>query len=141
MIRWRSTLLFAAGLFGTLALLTGPGSLAYAQAQQPPPAAPPVPIGNLSLQNASLVEVIDQLARQLKINYILDPAVKGGVILNTYGDTSNLDARNLLELILRINGAGLIQEGDIYRIVQLKDISRQPLAPDVNPKNIPEDDQ
>ena len=36
-------------------------------------------IGNLSLQNASLTEVIDQLARQLHINYILDPAVIGPI--------------------------------------------------------------
>ncbi len=81
-------------------------------------------IGNLSLENASLTEVIDQLARQLHINYILDPAVKGGVILNTYGDTGNLDARSLLELILRMNGAGMVQEGDIYRIVPLEGRSR-----------------
>ena len=102
---------------------------AFAQAPQPPAAEPaqtspapaPVPIGNLSLQNASLVEVINQLARQLKINYILDPAVKGNVVLNTYGSTANLDARGLLDLILRINGAAMIQEGEIYRILPLKD--------------------
>src|ERR1700749_1004734 len=84
---------------------------ASAFAQQPPQTAPqqapaqatpaPIPIGNLSLQNASLVEVIDQMARMLKINYILDPRVKGGVVLNTYGETRNLDTRNVLEMILR----------------------------------------
>src|ERR1700679_2635640 len=87
-----------------LAALLYPGPLPLS-AQQPPaattpaaPAAPaPVPIGNLQLQNASLVEVIDQLARQLHINYILDPAVKGGITLNTYGNPAGLDARNLLE--------------------------------------------
>lgn len=101
-----------------------------------------VPIGNLSLQNASLTEVIDQLARQLHINYILDPGVKGGVILNTYGDTSGLDARSLLELILRMNGAGMVQEGDVYRIVPLKDVGHLPIHPEVAAGNkIPEDDQ
>jgi general secretion pathway protein D len=126
---------------------------AFGQAQQPPaaPAAPPaqtpaaapapVPIGNLSLQNASLVEVINQLARQLKINYILDPAVKGSVVLNTYGSTANLDARSLLDLILRINGAAMIQEGEVYRILPLKDAPKMPLRPQVNAQNIPEDDQ
>jgi general secretion pathway protein D len=121
---------------------------AYAQAPQPAPAqaapAPvpaPVPIGNLSLQNASLVEVINQLARQLKINYILDPAVRGTVVLNTYGSTANLDARNLLDLILRINGAAMIQEGDVYRIVPLKNAAKLPLRPQVNAQDIPEDDQ
>ena len=100
-----------------------------------------MPIGNLSLQNASLVEVIDQLARQLRINYILDPAVKGGVIMNTYGSTTNLDARNLLDLILRINGAGMVKEGEVYRILPLKDSTKVPLRLEVNAKNIPEDDQ
>jgi len=110
-------------------------------AQPAQPGQAPVRIGNLSLQNASLTEVIDQLARQLRINYILDPAIKGGVILNTYGDTSNLDARNLLELILRINGAGMVQEGDIFRIVQLKDAPKLPIPPQINARDIPEDDQ
>jgi general secretion pathway protein D len=100
---------------------------------QPAPVAQPtprVPIGNLTLENASLTQVIDQLARQLHINYILDPGVKGGVILNTYGDTSGLDARSLLELILRMNGAGMVQEGDVYRIVPLKEVSHLPIHPE-----------
>ena len=105
------------------------------------PAPAPVPIGNLQLQNASLVEVINQLARQLKINYILDPAVKGTVVLNTYGSTANMDARGLLDLILRINGAAMIQEGEVYRILPLKDAPKMPLRPEVNAQNIPEDDQ
>ena len=108
---------------------------------QPAPAPAPVPIGNLQLQNASLVEVINQLARQLKINYILDPAVKGTVVLNTYGSTANMDARGLLDLILRINGAAMIQEGEVYRILPLKDAPKMPLRPQVNAQNIPEDDQ
>ena len=106
------------------------------------PAEPaPVRIGNLSLQNASLTEVINQLARQLHINYILDPAVKGNIVLNTYGDTSNMDARNLLELILRVNGAGMVQEGELYRIVPLKQVSHLPMRFTQNAKDIPEDDQ
>lgn len=132
---------------------------ALAQQQQPPnppsgqqPAAPaaqnpqpapahPVQFGGLSLQNASLTEVIDMLARQLHINYILDPRVKGGVILNTYGETQTIDARKLLDTVLRINGAAMVQVGDLYRIVPLSEIARQPLEPEVSPKSIPEDDQ
>ena len=137
MRRWRSTLLFS-----ILPLLLAALVVSAVRAQAPqPPAQPPVPIGNLSLQNASLVEVIDQLARQLHINYILDPAVKGGVVMNTYGSTANLDARNLLDLILRINGAAMVQEGEIYRILPLKDAPRMPLRPQVNARDIPEDDQ
>lgn len=109
----------------------------------PPPAGAPTVFGGLSLNNVSLTEVIDLLARQLKINYILDPRVKGGVVLNTYGEIKNIDTRSLLDTILRINGAGMVQQGDIYRIVPLAEISHLPLPPETKPeaKSIPEDDQ
>jgi general secretion pathway protein D len=122
---------------------------------QPAPAAPPlttpavqsaqpvVSTGGLNLQNASLTEVVDILARQLKINYILDPRVKGGVILNTYGEVKQLDARSLLDMILRINGFGMVPVGEIYRIVPLADAARLPIRPRINAreKDIPDNDQ
>jgi general secretion pathway protein D len=111
-------------------------------AQPPAPGAPTV-FGGLSLNNVSLTEVIDLLARQLKINYILDPRVKGGVVLNTYGEIKNIDTRSLLDTILRINGAGMVQQGDIYRIVPLAEISHLPLPPETKSDagSIREDDQ
>lgn len=102
---------------------------------------PPAPTGSLNLQNAALTEVIDALCRQLKVNYILDPRVKGGVILNTYGDTSKIDPKQLLDLVLRINGAAMIQAGEIYRIVPMGDAPRMPIPPEVNPKSITADEQ
>ncbi len=116
---------------------------APAAAQTPPPTIAPSasPSGTLTLQNASLREVIDLLARQLKINYILDPRVNGAVTINTYGETKNIDNRALLDLILRINNAAMIQVGDIYRIVPLTDVQRLPLMPEINSQQIPEDDR
>ncbi len=105
------------------------------------PTIAPSPAGGLNLQNASLTEVIDILARQLKINYILDPRVKGGVTINTYGETKSIDNRALLDMILRINNAAMIQVGDIYRIVPLTEVQRLPLAPEINGKATPEDDR
>jgi general secretion pathway protein D len=130
-------------LAGLMAVLMLAG---VAIAQNPPQQAAPAPaaplIGNLSLQDASLTEVIDQLARQLHINYILDPKVKGGVTIYTYGDTSKMDARNLLEMILRINGDGMVQEGEVFRIMPLNDMARQPVPmQQINGRNLPEDDQ
>jgi general secretion pathway protein D len=112
-----------------------------APAQQP--AAPQAGggLGGLSLQNASLVEVVDQLARVLHINYILDPRVKGGVILNTYGEVRDVDARALLDTILRINNAAMVKVGEMYRIVPMADVARLPLKPQVDAKDIPENDQ
>jgi general secretion pathway protein D len=115
--------------------------LGCAQAQQPAPQPAAPPVGNLSLNNASLIEVVNQIARQLRININIDPRVKGSVTLNTYGETRNLNLRDLLDLILRINGAGMVKEGDIYRIVPLSEISKEPLPLTVNGQNIPEDDQ
>jgi general secretion pathway protein D len=112
-----------------------------ATAAQAPAAAKPLPMGSLNLDNVSLTAVIDQLARYLKLNIIVDPAVKGSITLNTYGDPGNLDARNLLEMILRINGFALIQEGPIYRVIPTKSITHLPMHPEKNLKNIPEDDQ
>ncbi len=130
---------------------TTPAKPAPAPAQaQPAPAQPAAPgqpaptvYGGITLNNASLTEVIDMLARQLHINYVLDPRVKGGVILNTYGETKNMDTRSLLEAILRINGFGMVQQGSLYRIVPLNEISHLPLPPEriSNPQDIPEDDR
>ncbi|HWF47248.1 MAG TPA: hypothetical protein VG168_09600, partial [Bryobacteraceae bacterium] len=89
-----------------------------------------IQFGGFTLQNASLTEVVDTLARQLKINYILPKGFGGSVTLNTYGDTKSIDARKLLDLILRINGYGMVQAGSVYRIVPLAEISHQPLKPE-----------
>lgn len=130
-----------AAVFGLAALAAGQAAPPAATAQQA--AAPkPAPMGNMNLENASLTAVIDSLAQRLKLNLIVDPAVKGSITLNTYGDTSNVDPRNLLDLILRINGYGLVQDGELYRVIPLsKQITHMPLHPEINQKNIPEDDQ
>ncbi len=126
---------------------TQPGQPAPGQPAPAPPrpaisVAPPgtTPSG-LNLNNASLIEVVDILARALKINYILDPRVKGSVTINTYGEIKPVDVRPLLETILRINGAAMVQVGDLYRIVPLADVSRLPIEPKANAKELPEDER
>jgi general secretion pathway protein D len=138
-------MLFRNRNFGISMLLWA--SLAAAQA---PPQAPPQQTAQqaaqqpgpvLNLQDASLIEVVEQLARQLKINIQVDPRDNGTITLNTYGETKNLDPRNLLDMILRVNGFGMVQEGEIYRIVPLADVVRQPIPFQVNGHDIPSDDQ
>lgn len=137
---------------GTLAV-PGWSAEAAAQQAQPPqpapaetrPALPSQPpaglIAGLSLQNVNLLEVVDFLARQLKINYVVDKGVSGAVTLNTYGEIRDIDPRALLDTILRINGAAMVQTGNIYRIVPLADVARMPVPPEVDAKDIPEDDR
>ncbi|MGQ9634860.1 MAG: type II secretion system secretin GspD [Bryobacteraceae bacterium] len=113
------------------------------QAAAPTAQVTPGPGGGavLHLQNASLIEVIDVLARQLRINYILDPRVKGSVTVHTYGELREVNARALLDTILRINGFAMVEVGPIHRIVPLAEVARMPLSPRVNPQNLPDDEQ
>ncbi|MBI2816751.1 MAG: type II secretion system secretin GspD [Acidobacteria bacterium] len=122
----------------------GPAAL---QSQQPapgsqPPAAPPtppqavdatVPIA-LHLENANLLQVIGIIAAELKMNYVVDPAVTGSVNINTLGEVRRSDLFPLLQMILRINGATAVQVGNFFRIVPLKDVQRLPIEPLFNPE-------
>ncbi len=123
-----------------------------APAQTQPAAAPQAPStaprlsdsGGFLLNNVSLAETIDILAKQLKINYTLDPRVKGSVTLFTYGEVKPpVDLMQFLETILRVNGAGIVKVGDLYRIVPINLVSQLPVEPSVSvdPKTLPDDER
>ena len=148
-------------MFGLVRILATLGLSAALVAQQSPPAAPqnPAPVPDrpavpaaiptkpvnvppaLNLTNASLVEVIDILARALKINYILDPKVSGKVTINTYGELRAVDLQNLLETILRMNGYTMVQVGNLYRIVPAAEAARLPVEPHADAKNLSDTEQ
>jgi general secretion pathway protein D len=122
-----------------LAALALPAQPPPAPAAQPPASAQAPPF---FLNNASLIEVIDILARTLKINYILDSRVKGGsVTINTYGEMKVSDLRPIFETILRMNNLAMVQVGNLYRIVPAGDSTRLPISPQVEIKNFPDDEQ
>src|SRR6185312_8627485 len=140
-----------------LTFAAGAAILAYAQAPAPQaqPAAPAQApaaqqpqgnvVGGLNFRNgAPLLDVIDLLAQELKITYILDPAVKNGstVVMNTYGVIHDLDLRQLLETILRMNNLAMVQVGNVYRIVPAANVSQLPIAPttESDASKFPEDD-
>jgi len=124
--------------------------IAYAQAPpatQPAPAAPtpspaaqPEPqgavVGGINFKNgAPLLDVIDQFAQELKLTYILAPEISrtATVVMNTYGVVRDLDLRQLLETILRMNNLAMVQVGNIYRIVPIANIARLPITPVTQP--------
>ncbi|MCX6628493.1 MAG: type II secretion system secretin GspD [Candidatus Solibacter sp.] len=115
------------------------------QPQNAPPTGAPrlTDSGAFIMPNASLTEMIDLLAKRLKINYILDPAVRGTVSIFTYGEVKPVDYMPLLETILRVNGSAMVKVGDIYRIVPVNRINQLPLSPMVNidPKTLPDDER
>jgi general secretion pathway protein D len=140
-----------------------PDPPAQAQPQQQPANAPPaainpqaVPAGaagaatprltdnrGFLLGGVSLTEMIDVLARMMKINYILDSRVKGAVTIYTYGEVKDVDLMPLMQTILRVNGATMVKVGDLYHIIPINAISQLPVDPVINadPKTLPEDER
>jgi general secretion pathway protein D len=108
-----------------------------------PPAGRLTENGGFLLPNVSLTEMIDILAKRMKINYILDKGVVGSVTIYTYGEVKAVDLMPLLETILRVNNATIVQVGDLYRIVPINRVSQLPLPPmtDVDPKTLPDDER
>jgi general secretion pathway protein D len=123
---------------------TPAGQPPAAPVTQPQTAAPRLTeSGAFIMPNASLTELIELLAKRLKINYIKDPAVQGNVTIYTYGEVKPVDEMQLLETILRINGATIVKVGDLYRIVPMNRVSQLPLSPVLNadPKTLPDDER
>src|SRR5215467_16055985 len=123
-------------MMGSSRLRVGIASIAAAAVLWSQPPAPPAQpaagtLGGVNVDNASLTAVIDILAQKLKINYILDPRVNGKVTINTFGEIKPVDVRQLLETILRINNAVMVQVGDLYRIVPAADAVKLPISPKV----------
>ena len=106
--------------------------------QAPNPNAPPNRLATsqgFMLPGNSLTEMIDILAKMLKIKYILDPRVKGSVTLYTYGEVKDVELMPLLQTILRVNGAAMVLVGDLYHIVPINTISNLPLTPMMNARS------
>jgi general secretion pathway protein D len=95
------------------------------------------------LENADLLQFVSIIAAQLKINYIVDPAVKGTVSITTMGDLKPDDLFPILQSVLEMNGATAVQTGDFYRIVPLNRAAKLPqeVFSDTTGKGLPKDDR
>jgi general secretion pathway protein D len=97
------------------------------------------PIG-LQLVNQDIRQVIQIIAKVLQLNYIVDPAVRGTVDINTADTLRRSDLFPILETILKINGATMIKIGNFYQIVPANTAARQPIEViDQQPKPAPDD--
>ena len=86
-----------------------------------------IPI-SLFLDNADIHQVIRIIGEALGLNYIVDPSVAGTVNINTSGTLQRSDLLPILETILRINGATIVQTGNFYQIVPATAALRQSLS-------------
>ena len=81
----------------------------------------------LNLENADLYQVLRIIATELKINYVVDPNVKGTVTINTAGPVSRASLFSVLESILQINGAAMVKAEGYYRIVPIAEAKQSAL--------------
>ena len=124
-----------------LSLSLAVASMTPLGAQEPPPAPPDEAPISLFLDNADIHQIIQIIGETLGINYVVDPNIQGMVNINTAGNLQRSDLLPILETILRINGATIVQNGNFYEIVPATAALRQalPVQDDAQPLRV--DDQ
>jgi len=105
----------------------------------PTPSAPPLPARPpearkgpgvvLNFDNADIYEVIRVMAEIMKINYIIDPRVKGVVNIHTAGQIAAEELFSIFQSILKLNGATAVKKENLYEIVPLMDAKKLFIAP------------
>ena len=99
---------------------------------------PPAGVGKPSQQadtisfyfdNIDIYELIHIIFRDvLDINYIIDPRVRGQISFRTTMSLRREEILPIMEIILRLNGVGIVKEGEIYTIVPIQGIAKEPSA-------------
>ena len=93
--------------------------------------------GNISLNfdDADIYSVIQTVFSEiLKVNYIIDPKVKGRVTFRSVAPVPKENVLPLMEVILRLNGVAVIEENSLYRIIPISDLAREPSAINIGRK-------
>jgi general secretion pathway protein D len=94
-----------------------------------PPETPRGPGVVFNFDNADLFEVIRVMAEILKINYIVDPRVKGVVNIHTVGQIPSEEVFPIFQSILKLNGATAVKKGNVYEIVPFGDAKKSYVPP------------
>lgn len=82
---------------------------------------------SLSFDDADMYQVIQTVFGEiLKVNYIVDQRVKGRVTFRSVTPVEGDRVLSVMEVILRLNGVGVVEEGGLYRIVPIGDVAREP---------------
>ena len=91
----------------------------------PPKARATVKKGEVSFNfdDADVYEVIQTVFGEvMKLNYMIDPRVKGRVNFRTVAPVPRDEVLPIMDMLLRLNGAGFVEENDIYKILPLNEI-------------------
>jgi len=77
--------------------------------------------------DADVYEVIQTVFGEvLRVNYIVDPKVKGRVNFRTTTPIPKDEVLPVMEIILRLNGIAVVHDKGLYRIISIGDIPREP---------------
>jgi general secretion pathway protein D len=96
------------------------------------PPSPPVRITEpqkgsgviFNFDNADLYEVVRVMAEIMRINYIIDPKVRGVVNIHTVGQIPVKDVFPIFQSILRMNGATAVKKENLYEIIPFSDAKK-----------------
>jgi general secretion pathway protein D len=91
-----------------------------------PPTGPGV---IFNFDNADIYEVIRVMTEILRINYLIDPKVKGTVNIHTTGQLPAEEVFPIFQSILRLNGATAVKKDGLYEIVPLSDAKKTYVSP------------
>jgi len=95
---------------------------------------------SLNFDDADVFAVIQTVFGDiLRVNYIVDPRVKGRVTFRSVAPVSRDRVLPVMEVILRINGIGVVEESGLYRVVPISEVSREPSPVSIgrDPNKIP----
>jgi len=81
-----------------------------------------------NFDDADIYEVIRTMSELLRINYIVDPNVRGKVSIHMVRGIPQAEVFPIFRQILEANGLAIVKEGAVHKIVSMKDISRMPIA-------------
>jgi general secretion pathway protein D len=82
-----------------------------------------------NFDNADIYEVIRVMGEILRINYLIDPKVKGVVNIHTSGQVPTQEVFSIFQSILRLNGATAVKKDGLYEIVPMMDAKKLYTAP------------
>jgi general secretion pathway protein D len=88
----------------------------------------------LNVVDAELREVVRLVLQDaLGVNYVIDPAVGGRITVHTMRPLPVDDLLTVLDSVLRMNGAAVLRQGDLYQIVPIDQALTSGPAADVGP--------
>ena len=110
--------------------MTGPAAQGVAAVQprlQPARAAMAGGQVTLNFDDADIYTLIQTIFGDvLRVNYIIDPRIKGRVTFRSIAPVPRDNVLPLMEVVMRLNGIGIVEDSGLFRIIPIADISKEP---------------